>query len=232
MGLPKIPLDSPSHSKLTIQEYFTLELNSQEKFEYINGDIFTMEGGSRMHSRIKVNLIRELSHRLRGQNNQPYDSDFRVSVRAARSYFYPDASIFCGPINTDEFNIDTGTNATAVFEVVSFSSERYDRGKKFSLFRTCESLQYYILISQDDPIVEVFRRNTDPEQSWQIIAYVGLTAVAHLPSLELDLPLAGLYENVEFAPPPKDEHAFAIREPENEYGYKDSNHLVYQTHST
>lgn len=214
MGLPKT---SP---KLSIPEYFAMELPSMEKHEYINGDVFTMQGGSRNHSSIKVNLIRELSIRLRGKPCKPFDSDFRVSVPAARSYFYPDASIFCGPMDADDYNADTGANPAAVFEVISLSSERYDRGKKFSLFRRSESLQYYVLISQDNPIVEVYRRNADPEKSWQLIACAGLSAIAQLSSLGLELPLAALYEDIEFPPDDEAEHPFRIREPEHEYGFQ------------
>jgi len=184
--------------ELTIAEYLAMENASEVKHEYVDGWIRSMAGGTRYHSVIKVNLIRELSQRLRGRSCQPFDSDYRISIPRRRSFFYPDASVICGKVESDLNDKNAATNPTAVFEVLSPNSEKFDKGRKLLTYRDLPALRDYVLVHQDMPVVEVYHRNDADE--WLHIAYSELATTARVSSIELELPLAGLYENVEFTP--------------------------------
>ncbi|HRK32520.1 MAG TPA: Uma2 family endonuclease, partial [Tepidisphaeraceae bacterium] len=121
----------------TIAEYLALEEKSEGKNEYHDGEIIAMAGGSYRHSKLKTNLIRTLGNRLMGHRCEPLDSDMRVRVEKRLSYFYPDAQILCTPptFDVDDPKKTTIVNPTVVFEVISESSEAYDRGEKFSMYR-------------------------------------------------------------------------------------------------
>ena len=183
---------------MTLAEYLALDEASNEKHEFMDGYARAMSGGTSTHSLIKVNLISELRTRLRGRNCRPYDSDFRISTPQHASFFYPDASVFCGPIESDSRDKNSGANPTVIFEVLSDSSESFDRGRKFERYRTCDSLRYYVLVSYDKPVVEVYHRTS--AQEWLFTAYAGLSASVFFEELDMKLPLAGLYEVVEFIP--------------------------------
>jgi Uma2 family endonuclease len=198
----------------SIEEYLAMAEASPEKLEYVDGFIRAMSGGTRMHSKIKVNLIRELSQRLRGRSCQPYDRDYRISIPGRRSYLYPDASVICEPVETDKRNQDTATNPTAIFEVLSPPTEGFDRKKKLIIYRQCPSLRDYMLVNYDMPVVEVYHR--DEAGQWLHIAYTDLATTAHVASIDLEPPLASLYEDVEF-PPPDRQPTTVVREDGSEY---------------
>lgn len=203
MGLAEsIPL-------FTMEEYLAMEAHAQQKHEYVDGVVYDMSGGTRMHSKIKVNLIAELRQRLRGRSCQPYDSDYRISIPSQRSYFYPDASVICGPVEVDNLDKNAATNPSVIFEVLSPSTESFDRKRKLFIYRQCASLRDYVLVNYDVPVVEVYHRDDDGQ--WSHRVYHELATVAQVTSIGIELPLAGLYEGVEF-PPPERPIATVVRE--------------------
>src|SRR5437016_3013728 len=174
-------------SKLTPAEYLAIERAAELRSEYYRGEMFAMAGGSARHSRIKTNVLVELGVRLKGHECAPYDSDLRVCVAATGLYTYPDASVICGPLEFDDEHRDTVLNPTVLVEVLSESSEAYDRGKKFNHYRRIESLQEYLLVSQDEPKIEHYLRCDDG--SWKLTEAAGLEVTLRLPSLGIDPPL-------------------------------------------
>jgi Uma2 family endonuclease len=184
-------------SKLTPEEYLAIDRASELRNEYYAGEMFAMVGGSPRHSRIKTNILVELGIRLKGHECAPYDSDLRLRVAATGLYTYPDASVICGPLEFDDERRDTVLNPTVLVEVLSESTEAYDRGKKFNHYRRIESLREYLLVSQEEPKIEHYLRLDDG--SWKLTEAAGLEATLRLPSLEIDLPLREVYDNVDFA---------------------------------
>lgn len=197
------PDGSSAIKLMSVAEFFNFEDASAEKHEYYQGRVYpmtvqAMAGGTLRHSQIKVNLVRELSQRLRGKPCKPFDADLRVRVPKNSLITYPDASVVCGKPEIDKQDRHAINNPTVIFEVVSPNTEHYDRGAKFRLYKELPSLREYVLISQDEPVVEVFRRADD--QEWVHSAFTGLKAMSVLQSIAVKLPLAALYEDVEFEP--------------------------------
>jgi Uma2 family endonuclease len=202
---------------MTFDEYLRRERLAEFKHEYRGGYMVpiqgpdalpvNMSGGKQGHSRLKTNLIGELHQRLKGKSCQPLDSDFKILIpgKGKIKGIYPDASVFCGPVECLDDEKDVGTNPTALFEVLSPSTEAYDRGVKFAACQCLSSLKLYVLIAQDQYLVEVYRRSADG--AWLYTAYVGQEAVIALSDIGIELPMADLYMNVEF--PPDDPAAIA-----------------------
>ena len=189
MGLPqRAPVYTPA-------EYLHLERAATYRSEYFRGEIFAMAGGSPQHSRIKTNVISQLNSRLKGQPCTTYDSDLRIKCPTGL-YTYPDASVICAELEFDDDQRDTVLNPTLLIEVLSKSTEAYDRGKKFDNYRTIPSLREYVLVSQDEPTIQRFLRNDD--NTWTLTAVAGLDQTIPLRSIGIDLPLSEVYERVDF----------------------------------
>ena len=186
--------------KLTAAEYLTVERRAEFKSEFFAGEMFTMAGASREHNRLKENLIVELGTRFRGGSCQTYSSDQRVLVNSTGLYTYPDIVILCGPGVYDPADRDTLTNPTTIIEVLSESTERYDRGAKFRNYQQIPSLREYVLVAQDEPVCERFLRQADG--SWALVSFVGLDATLVLLSAPAEIPLADVYAGVTFPDPP------------------------------
>lgn len=187
--------------RYTVEEYFQIDEAAETRHEYVDGRIVDMAGGTDRHSQIIVNLIAELRNRLRGGKCQAREGNLRVRYGRKLRYGYPDALIFCGPAEFDPKARSNTTllNPTVLFEVLSESTEAYDRGQKFGYYRDTDSLQEYVLIAQDRPSVQVYRR-AGPG-SWAIEPpFDGLPLIVPLPSAGIELPLAELYAGVEFPP--------------------------------
>ena len=180
----------------TPEEYLRLEREAEFKSELINGEIYAMAGVSFEHTLAVTNLGAALHGRFRGRPCTTHLTDLRVSVPDTRLYTYPDALVICGdPTFVDEV-FDTVTNPIAIFEVLSPSTEGYDRGAKFAHYRRLVSLKYYVLISQSEPLVECYERQDTG--GWLLQEFRGLEAAVMLPALELTIPLAELYERISF----------------------------------
>ena len=186
----------------TYADYLRLERNSPIKHEYCDGEIFAMAGGSPKHSRLKTNVLTELNNRLKGKPCAPFDSDLRVRCRTGL-YTYPDASVICGELEFDDEHKDTVLNPTLIVEVLSKTTEAYDRGKQFDHYRTIPALREYVLVSQDEPMVQRFLRNDD--DTWTLTAVSGLERSLMLNSIGVELPLAEVFDRVDFTIDESDE---------------------------
>ena len=184
------------HSKpyLTAEDYLALERAAEIKSEYLDGEMVAMTGASRWHNLIGTNLARELSQQLKQRPCEVYSNDQRVQVPATGLYTYPDVVVACSEPRFEDDAFDTLLNPTLIVEILSPSSESYDRGKKFEHYRTVDSLAEYLLVSQDKLLVEQFVRQTGG--TWLFSATAGRDGVVQLPSLGCALALAEVYDKV------------------------------------
>ena len=184
--------------RFTPQEYYDLERTAEYKSDYYDGEIFAMSGGTSRHSRICANVSREVGNRLKGTPCAEYESNLRLKVKATGLRTYPDVSVYCGPLEYDEEDKDgeTVTNPTILFEVLSPSTEAYDRGFKSANYRRIETLQAYVLVSQDTAHAEIYQRQADG--SWRFSEVRGTDAVLSLPPISVEVPLAEIYDRVKF----------------------------------
>lgn len=182
--------------RLTEAEYLARERAAEGKSEFFDGEVFAMAGGTPMHSLIATNLAREFGNRLKGRPCVPFNSDLRLKIQATGLYTYADLSVVCGPLEFADPEPDTLINPTVLVEVLSDSSEAYDRGKKFEHYRRIPTLREYLLVSQKEPHIDQFiRGETGP---WFLREVAGLEASLELPSLGVSLALAEVFANVEF----------------------------------
>ena len=193
--------------RLTAAEYLAIESTSEIRHEFLDGEMFAMSGGSLWHNLIKDNFARAVANRLSGGTCRVVTSDQRLKVNATGLYTYPDVLVFCGPPVMEDGVHHTLTNASLVAEVLSNSTEKYDRGLKFSHYRRLDTLQEYLLIAQDRFSVEVFQRQDAGSSSagsdaWLLSAAAEREAEVRLSSLGITVPLAEIYAGVEFPPEP------------------------------
>ena len=186
-------------SKLTPAEYLAKEREAQFKSEFFEGEVFAMAGGSREHNRIKENLVGELFAQLKGTPCRSYSSDQRLLVEATGLYTYPDIILVCGTEKFDALDKDTLTNPLAVIEILSPSTERYDRGAKFRNYQQIESLVEYVLVAQDEPVCERYIRQEGG--SWGVVSFVGLEASLVLTCVRAEISMADVFAGVEFPQP-------------------------------
>jgi len=177
------------------EEYVALEQRLGVKHQYHAGQVFAMPGGSGPHSRLQINLAVEVDTRLRGTSCTTYSADFRVVVESADLATYPDLTIVCGPLQRSKAFKHSCTNPTVLIEVLSPSTERYDRGAKFMQYRKLGSLREYVLVSQREAAAEVFRLENG---HWVLYESRGDGAVLSLSSAGIEIPLRDLYRNVSF----------------------------------
>lgn len=177
----------------TPEEYLAWERTSELKHELFQGEVFAMAGASREHNLIVSNAIRVLGNALLDRPCEVYPSDLRVKIQATGLYTYPDASVVCGRPEFEDNVADTLLNPNVIFEVLSESTEGYDRGKKFRQYRTITSLRDYVLVAQDTIQVEHFRRKADG--SWSL-REAGAGGRLALESIGCDLAVDELYRKV------------------------------------
>lgn len=189
-------MDKIPERYVSLEEYFLLEETGEEKHEYYHGAIYDMTGASRWHNLIAINVGSILHTQLREKPCTVYPGELRLKVEAAGSYTYPDVQVVCGSFRYADGRTDTVTNPTLIIEVLSPSTEAYDRGKKFQQYRTIESLQAYLLIAQDSMHAELYLRQE--EHRWQLVEYSQPEQQIVLAAIGCTLPLAAIYEKVEF----------------------------------
>ncbi len=182
--------------EMTEAEYVAFERASEFKHEYRSGTIVDMTGASERHNLIGTNTVSLLFPQLRGRGCKIYANDMRVKVRQARLYTYPDIVIMCGEARFADDTFDMLINPTVIIEVLSPSTESYDRGEKFQHYRSLVSLQEYVLISQDSPRIERYMRQD--HDSWMLTEAQGLDASIELTSIGCTLKLAEVYEQITF----------------------------------
>ncbi len=179
--------------QMTVEEYFAFDEASEYKNEYIDSEVYPMTGGTIYHGIIIANASGELRQLLKGSDCRVISSDMRNRVNPRR-YVYPDFSVVCGEPATDERAV-TLWNPTLVAEVTSPSSLNYDRGDKLRYYQSIDSLQIYLVIDQQRPLVELHERR---DGGWHAQEFSGLDAVVPLASLGCDLPLTEIYEGISF----------------------------------
>ncbi len=181
---------------LTPEEYLAFERKATTKHEYVNGQIVAMSGASFAHNFITANIAIHLGIQLMNGECRVATSDMRVKVTEIDSYFYPDVVVVCGePIPEDNI-FDTLLNPTVMVEVLSPSTETYDRGEKFEFYQQIASLKDYILISQDKVHIEHYCRQG---AEWIQTEFQGLEEVLPLLSIGCELRLQDVYRRVEVA---------------------------------
>lgn len=176
------------------EEYLANERVSQVKSEYVNGHIYAMAGSSPEHSAITVNVTVALGSQLIDEPCQAYSSDMKVGTSHSSIFAYPDLSVVCGEPSFHDEQRDVLNNPKVIIEVLSPSTEAFDRGKKFARYQLLESLTDYILIAQDEPRVDHYEKQADDE--WLLHIAHGLDAKIHIASINCDLTLAQVYNKV------------------------------------
>lgn len=186
----------------TVEEYFDFEEQSNIRHEYYHGEIFPLDGPAAMasatfaHNTIKQNCVMALRQWLRGSGCRVFDENVRLSIEQDTQFTYPDVMVTCHPDDQRETRI--ARHPSLIVEVLSASTEGHDRGWKFQQYQRLPELQQYVLISQNQILVESFLR--DSENSWKLTQLRNLTALVEVPSLGLSITVAAVYEDVEISP--------------------------------
>ncbi|HEX8342122.1 MAG TPA: Uma2 family endonuclease [Tepidisphaeraceae bacterium] len=191
--------------RMTPEEYFAFEETSLTKHDYyygelieVNGEAVAMAGGSMRHALITANVIREAGNALKGKPCNVYSGDLRVGVSRHAHYSYPDISIVCGPpeFDPDDKNQTTASNPAVVIEVLSPSTEKYDRSEKFKSYLALPALREYVLVNQSSARIESYYRRDDGQ--WLFTFVDGLEQTLHIEAVAIDIPLAEIYRGLDF----------------------------------
>jgi len=181
-------------TKVTEEQYLAIDRAAEFRSEFIDGEIVAMSGASLVHNRLQGNVYAEVRAALRDSNCEAFNSDLRIRV-SARVYTYADVSVVCGkPALADERQ-DILLNPVVIFEVLSPSTEKYDRGVKFQHYRTIDSLKDYVLVDQDQVRIEHYSRETD--NTWTLHDHEKLDDELKITSIGVSLPLNRVYDRVE-----------------------------------
>jgi Uma2 family endonuclease len=182
--------------RMTPDQYLAIERKAEVKSEFYDGEMFAMAGVSREHSRVKENLIIEIGSRLKGGPCRTHSSDMRVKVSRTGLYTYPDIVITCGEERYEDVQVDTLLNPQVIIEVLSESTANYCRTKKYRHYEQIESLQEYVLVAQDEPVIERRVRQTDG--SWAETDVEGLDQEFAFATVPVKVPMADIYAGVTF----------------------------------
>lgn len=183
--------------RISPAEYLEWERKQETRNEYVNGEIFAMTGASRVHNLVCMNLGSALHAQLRGKPCEVYMNDMRVKVQETGAYTYPDIVAACGEPRFEDDQVDTLLDPVLIAEVLSESTERYDRGAKFAHYRGIDAFQEYLLVAQTEMRVEHYRRREGG--SWLFQEYRDPEDRIEVESLGCELRLGDLYERVDLA---------------------------------
>jgi Uma2 family endonuclease len=184
--------------KYSIGEYLEIEDAATEKHEYYHGEIFAMSGARQEHNRVAENIFLALGNKLKGKSCRPHTSDTRVHIQQNTLFTYPDLSVVCGDpeyLNNDELNL---LNPTVIFEVLSPSTQSYDKGEKFSLYRDIPTLKEYVLVDPDHIWADVFHLNE--RGHWQLTEYRSITETLQIKAIKVSLKMSIVYEGTKVQP--------------------------------
>ena len=184
---------------LSREEYLALERGGEGKHEYIAGDIIAMVGASFRHNLIQTRVLASLYQQLRGRPCEVTPSDLRVAIGALGIYTYPDVTVVCGEPQFEDAEQDTLLNPTVLIEILSPSTESYDRGKKFQPYRLIPTFREYLLIAQDQPLIEHYVRQA--HNRWLLATFEQLGDVIALDAIACTLALADVYAGIRFDQP-------------------------------
>jgi len=179
-------------SPLTEEEYLRIERLAETKSEFNDGQMFAMSGGSPNHALLGMGIGVLLTRGL-PKGCRVFNSELRILIAAAKTYAYPDCSVVCGELQLASDQKDNLLNPLLIVEVLSPSTEGYDRGKKFEMYRTIESFREYLLVHQDRRLVEHYSRQDDG--SWLLREHAGAEATVTISRLNIQILLAELYES-------------------------------------
>jgi Uma2 family endonuclease len=186
-------MSAPAHRWIDWKTYLELEAESNLKHEYRDGEMIAMGGGTPQHAALAASVARELGVQLRGGPCLVYSSDLKVRVRATGLCTYPDVSIICGKRELDPDSRVVVVNPTVLIEVLSDSTEAYDRGEKYENYRRINSLREYVLVSHREELIEVFRRE---ENGRWLRTEARTNATARLQSIQVELSVNNVYEGI------------------------------------
>lgn len=184
--------------KMTPEEYLEFEKDSEFKHEYFDGEVFAMVGARKNHNRVSSNTSSILWNQLRSTQCDVFISDMRVKIAEIDKYTYPDIVVACDKVEFIEEELDSLVNPVVIIEILSDTTESYDRGLKFTHYRLIESLQEYILISQYHCQVEKFKRDNEKKGIWIYSSVEDINASVKIDSINCELALSEVYHRVEF----------------------------------
>jgi Uma2 family endonuclease len=186
----------PDHILMSAEEYLIWEPTHEQRYEFWDGEVVAMSGGTRNHNRVCANFFKLLDDALADRSCEVYIVDVKVQVEPGQKYFYPDVVVTC-----DEQDIDPQLVQfpCLIIEVLSPSTEAVDRGKKFAKYRQSPTLQEYVLVQVEQPGVEVFRRN---EQRKWVLSEYNSGDILRLESVDVEIAIGDLYRQVQFEPEP------------------------------
>lgn len=182
------------------EEYLEWEERQEIRYEYLEGEVYAMTGGTLPHSEIAVNFVTVLKSHLRGHGCRVFSSDAKVRISEKGPFFYPDATVTCD--ERDRTALKFAEHPCMIAEVLSPTTESYDRGKKFAKYRQLKSLKEYVLISSDTINVEIFRLNE--KEKWELTAYAEGDEI-ELTSINYKFPIELLYEDIMLVPAEEEE---------------------------
>ena len=185
----------PKHY-VTPEEYLQREKDAEFRSEYFRGEMFAMAGASANHNLIVLNAGASLREQLKKKPCRVYPSDLRLRIETTSLYTYPDLSVVCGEPKLETNGVDVLLNPVVLVEVLSDSTEAYDRGKKFEHYRTIPSLKHYVLIAQDRHSIDCFSRK--PDGSWVLTSCQALDEKVELEAIDSQLAAAEVYDKVVF----------------------------------
>jgi len=188
------------NSKLTVEEYVELEQDTNQKYEFHDGYVYAMAGGTDNHNTITLNISTEIHNRLKGKKCRIKNSETKLWLEDKNKYVYPDAMIICGKQEESENLKDAFTNPVVIIEVLSKSTQGYDRGDKFGFYRAVRSLRHYVLIEQKEAKIDIFSRKS-ATSLWNIQTIEGLESNLELEIWETEtliISLKDIYYDVVF----------------------------------
>lgn len=195
----------------TASEYLAWEREADVKHEFLDGEVFSMAGGSEKHALLAANINRELGNHLKGKPCRVYTSDMRLKAEELDFYAYPDVQVACEPRRFEDSTRDVLLNPKIIIEVLSPSTASWDRGGKFWHYRHIPSFEEYVVVSQDAWLIEHHTRQ--PNGGWLLEVVEGEDAVLQLASIGLDLPLAEIYGGTDLPPDAKPSAPTQTRKP-------------------
>ena len=186
--------------RLSVAEYVQYEIDTNQKYEFHDGEIFALAGGSIEHALLVGNIYAELRNGLQAKksNCKPITSDAKLFIKKENKYVYPDAMVVCGEIEKSQETNDAVSNPVLIVEVLSKSTIEYDKGDKFHFYRQIPTLQEYVLIEQSRYVVESYFKK-DKNDLWRISRYEGLDKTIFLQSLNLEIKLSDLYFDIKIS---------------------------------
>lgn len=190
-------MSSPPKKHYTLEEYFEIERNSEIKYEYWDGQIFAMGGASPTHNEISINIAGELRNQLRGRTCKLFSSDQRIKIPRWPPYRYPDLVALCGKAEFETIGgLEVLLNPSLIIEILSDTTEAFDRGNKFTYYKSIPSFSEYLLVAQNRPHITQLVKQTD--NRWWHTEVNDLTESIYLPSIDCTLALTEVYLGIEF----------------------------------